>query len=166
VDKLATVKADVANLPHAQGSAEWLARHGHPELGPLIVGHPVTRLADGVWFDTWFETASTEALILAYADKRAGQKLETMAERFASWERRYPPAERASRSRGGWTAETIAEVRRRAEEIERRVCGLAGVEPGEVRRLEWTGRAIAAARAAGIGGVATGGDSAALRRPG
>jgi hypothetical protein len=166
VDKLATVKPDVSDLPHAQGSAEWLARRGYAELGPLILGHPVTRLADGAWFESWFETASPEALILAYADKRAGQSLESMAERFASWERRYPPAERASRSRGSWTAETIAEVRRRAEQIERRVCGLTGVEPAEVRRLAWTGRAIAAARAADIGGITTGRESAAARRLG
>jgi hypothetical protein len=166
VDKLAPVKPEVADLPHAAGSAEWLARRGHPELGALIVGHPVTRLADGAWFERWLETASPEALIVAYADKRAGQNLESMAERFASWERRYPPAERAQRARGSWTDETYAAVRRRAEEIERRVCRLAGIEPAEVRRLAWTGRAIAAARVAAMGGAPAGSAVAAVgRRP-
>jgi len=81
----------VADTVHGAGSAEWLARRGYPELGDAIIGHPVTRLADGPWFDRWFAAASIEALVVAYADKRAGQKVEPMAERFASWERRYRP---------------------------------------------------------------------------
>ena len=135
-------------LVHGQGSAAWLARQGYPELGPAIVGHPVTRLADGAWFAGWIASATPEALIVAYADKRAGQYLESMAERFASWERRYPPAERARRARGSWTEETLAVVRQRAEEIERRACALSAVSPGDVQRLAWTSRAIAAARSA------------------
>jgi hypothetical protein len=153
VDKLESVKPAVEGLAHGEGSADWLARQGYGELGPVIVGHPVTRLADGEWFDRWLASASPEAVIVAYADKRAGQRLESMAERFASWERRYPPAERARRARGNWSAQTLEAVRRRADEIERLACGLAAVIPGEVRRLEWTGRAIAAAR-----------DTAAARR--
>ncbi len=69
-----------------------------------------------------------------------------MAERFASWERRYPPEVRAEKARGSWTAETLAAVRQRAEELEARVCELVGVAPADVRRLEWT-RPRAAARA-------------------
>jgi putative nucleotidyltransferase with HDIG domain len=146
VDKLERVKPEVGGLGHADGSAEWLARRGHPELGPAIVGHPVTKLADGAWFDRWLGQATPEALIVAYADKRAGQKLESMEDRFASWERRYPPAERAARARGNWTRETIDEVRGRSREIERRVCEMAGVEPDEVVRLRWTSAAFKAAR--------------------
>ena len=140
------MKWEIAGLAHAEGSAAWLAGQGYPELGPVIVGHPVTRLADGPWFDSWIEAASPEALIVAYADKRAGQSLEPMAARFASWERRYPPAERAAEARGSWTAATLAEIWGRAEKLERRACRLAGVEPGDVRRLSWTGPAIASAR--------------------
>jgi hypothetical protein len=156
IDKLEMVKPQVAGLTHGEGSAAWLAGRGYAELGPVIVGHPVTRLADGEWFGRWFASASPEALIVAYADKRAGQRLESMAERFASWERRYPPAERAAKARGAWTVETVAQVRDRSAEIERRVCEMAAVEPGEVRRLEWTGAAIAAARlnAPGLGAAA------------
>ena len=153
VDKLELARPETAGLAHAVGSAEWLGRRGYPELGPVIVGHPVTRLADAVWFDSWMETATPEALIVAYADKRAGQRLESMADRFESWERRYPPAERSGRPRGSWTAETIADVRRRAEEIERRVCLLAAVEPATVRRLRWTSRAMEAARRAVVAGA-------------
>lgn len=142
------MKAEIAGPAHGEGSAAWLAGRGYPELGPLIVGHPVTRLADTAWFEGWIDSASPETLIVAYADKRAGQRLESMAARFESWERRYPPAERAARARGSWTAATLADVRARAEDLERRVCRLVGVEPAEVRRLAWTGRAIAAARRA------------------
>ena len=147
IDKLPAVRADVAGMAHGAGSADWLARRGHPELGEAIAGHPVTRLADGDWFDRWLAGASDEALVVSYADKRAGQKLESMAERFASWERRYPPDERAAKVRGMWSAETLAAVRRRAEALEARVCEMAGVEPAAVRRLEWTGRALRPARA-------------------
>jgi hypothetical protein len=148
VDKLPAVRPTVADTVHGAGSAEWLARRGYPELGDAIIGHPVTRLADGPWFDRWFAAASIEALVVAYADKRAGQKVEPMAERFASWERRYPPDVRAGKARGSWRPETLAAVRQRAEALETRVCRLVGVAPADVRRLEWTGRALRLAREA------------------
>jgi hypothetical protein len=141
------VKASLDGLAHAEGSAAWLARRGYPELGPVVVGHPVSRLADTAWFEAWLRSAPPEALIVAYADKRAGQRLQSMAARFDSWERRYPPEERSHRARGGWSRATIELVRRRAEKLEARVCELAGVAPDEVRRLAWTGRALRLARA-------------------
>jgi hypothetical protein len=159
VDKLGRVKPLVAGLAHADGSAAYLASRGYPELTPVIVGHPVTLLADRDWFERWISSASPEALIVAYADKRAGQRVESMADRFASWESRYPPAERAARTRGNWTAETLATVKSRAEEIERRVCRLADVEPGEVTRLAWTSRAFAQARRLGVSTGAAPGNS-------
>ena len=133
VDKLERVRSQVSDLAHAQGSSAWLASQGYPELGPIIVGHPVTRLADAGWFDGWLAAASPEALIVAYADKRAGQRLESMADRFASWKRRYPPADGAKTPRGTWTPETLAAVVRRAETLEARVCGLLAIAPGDVR---------------------------------
>lgn len=148
VDKLESVKSETAGLAHGTGSAGWLARRGHTELGPAIVGHPVTRLADGFWFERWLAEAPPEALVLAYADKRAGSRLESMAARFASWERRYPRRQRTGRARSEWTSETLEAVWRRAETLELRVCELAGVTPDEVRRLPWTGRALRAARGA------------------
>jgi hypothetical protein len=146
LDKLESVKPEVDGLPHGEGSADWLARHGFAELAPVVVGHPVSRLADAAWFGPWLETASPEALVLAYADKRAGQRLESMAARFGSWERRYPPEARAARARGSWTPETLVAVWRRSETLELLVCELAGVTPEEVRRLRWTGRALRSAR--------------------
>ena len=38
----------------------------------------------------WAAFASREERIVAYADRRAGQRLESMDARFASWRRRYP----------------------------------------------------------------------------
>jgi hypothetical protein len=149
VDKLPAVRPAVEAARHAEGSAEWLAARGYPELGPVVADHPVTRLGEDGWLERWFATATPEALIVSYADKRAGQRLEAMAQRFASWSRRYPPAERARRARGTWTAQTVESVRRRSEELERRVCELASVSPAQVRRLRWTGREIAAVERAG-----------------
>ena len=124
-------------LPHGDGSAAWLALRGHAELGPAVAAHPVTRLIDGERHRAWEAAASTEERIVAYADKRAGQRLEAMAARFASWQRRYP---------GGWSAAEAAAVRRRADELESDVCRAAGVAPTQVRRLRWTGAAIRRAR--------------------
>jgi hypothetical protein len=136
-DKVLPAGDPVAALPHGDGSAAWLARRGHPELGPAVAAHPVTRLVDAERYRAWAAAASLEERIVAYADKRAGQRLEPMAERFTSWQRRYP---------GGWsTAEAVA-VRRRADYLESDVCRAAGVVPNEVRRLRWTAAALRAAR--------------------
>lgn len=133
IDKLPSVHADARR--HGDGSAAWLDAAGYPELAPLVRDHPVTRLAeDG--YPGWFAAASPEARIVAYADKRAGQRLESMEARFASWHRRYP---------GGWSATTERVVRARAQELEADVCALAGVRPADVRRLRWSRRTLAEA---------------------
>ena len=87
-----------------------------------------------------------------------------------SWARRYPVADDAKEAdaedatdrrrtagagevardedaAGAWTADALRQVRTRAETLETEVCRLVGVDPGQVRRLRWTGRALAAARA-------------------
>ena len=158
VDKLPGSGAP-ARLRHGEGSAAWLAARGWPELGPVVRDHPVTRLADA-GYDAWAAGASLEARIVAYADKRAGQRLESMDERFASWRRRYPsgPGERVTERRGegvtgrpgdpaGWDDDLAALVRARARALELDVCGAAAVQPGDVRRLRWSRRALRAARA-------------------
>src|SRR4051794_19710484 len=86
VDKVAGRAPDVR---HGDGSASWLEVHGFEELAPLVRDHPVTRLADDADAGR-LAAASIEARIVAYADKRAGQRLESMDDRFASWRRRYP----------------------------------------------------------------------------
>jgi hypothetical protein len=122
-------------LPHGDGSAAWLTRMGHPELARAVAAHPVTRLVDGDRYARWAAFASREERVVAYADKRASQRLEPMAARFARWVRRHP-------ERHGWDPAVLARARR----LEADVCRAAGVRPDAVQRLTWTGAAFAAAR--------------------
>lgn len=138
VDKVLPSDDPARTLPHGDGSAAWLSARGHPELARSVAGHPVTRLADEARYRTWAAFASREERIVAYADKRAGQRLESMDARFGSWRKRYP---------AGWDETTAAAVRARAARLEAEVCRAAGVRPDEVRRLAWTGPAFRAARA-------------------
>ncbi len=137
IDKLLADDDPARRVPHGDGSAAWLWSKGHPELGPAVANHPVTRLIDGNQFERWLATASREERIVAYADKRAGQRLEPMAARFESWERRYP---------AGRSPQEAAAVRQRAAELETDVCRAASVSPSDVRRLRWTGAALRSAR--------------------
>ena len=114
-------------LPHGDGSAAWLSAHGYPELARPVASHPVTRLVDGERYRRWSAFAS----------------LESMAQRFASWERRYPD---------GWSAEERRLARARAERLEADVCSAAGVRPEDVGRLRWTSAAICAARHGSVRG--------------
>lgn len=139
VDKVLPSSHRHRALPHGLGSAAWLEDAGHRELASAVAMHPVTRLRDAAWFDEWLVASRPEDRIVAYADKRAGQRLESLDARFASWDRRYPDA---------WDAETRRAVREAANRLEADVCGLAGVEPAAVRRLPWTAAAFAAARVA------------------
>lgn len=136
VDKVIPRDDPAAALPHGEGSAAWLSRAGHPELGPAAAGHPVTRLLEPD-ARRWLATAPLEVLLVAYADKRAGQHLEPMAARFADWRRRYPD---------GWSAGDDARAHRLADRLEREVCARAGVDPRDVARLRWTTAAAARAR--------------------
>ncbi len=141
VDKIVPSGDPARALPHGHGSADWLIRQGHPELGRLVGSHPVTRLADEAVYRHWAGFASREERIVAYADKRAGQRLESMEKRFAAWARRYPD---------GWDEATRKLVWRRALRLEADVCRAAGVGPAQVRRLAWTGSALRAAGAASL----------------
>jgi hypothetical protein len=145
VDKILPAGDPIRRLEHGHGSAAWLTQRGHLELARAVAGHPVTRLADGEAHRRWAAFASREERIVAYADKRAGQRLESMDARFASWRRRYPD---------GWDETTWRAVRARAERLEAEVCRAAGIEPSDVRRLAWTAEALRAA-GAGAGGTAT-----------
>ncbi len=146
VDKALPPDDPARALPHGEGSADWLTRRGHPELARAVAGHPVTRLLDGDAFRRWAAFASREERIVAYADKRAGQRLETMDARFASWRRRYPRLITGDRQVAGWDEPALRAVRARAERLEADVCRAAGIAPDGVRRLAWTGAALRAAR--------------------
>jgi hypothetical protein len=105
----------------------------------------VTRLLDGDRHKRWAAFASREERIVAYADKRAGQRLESMDARFGSWAVRYPRIEHDGRV-AGWDEAGLRAVRSRAERLEIDVCRAAGIAPEAVRRLAWTGPAFRAAR--------------------
>jgi len=136
VDKALPPSDAAAALPHGEGSAAWLAARQMAELAPAVAAHPVTRLLD-TGADTWLANAPTEDLVVAYADKRAGQRLQPMDARFAGWRERYP---------GAWSADEDARALARAAVLETEVCARAGTGAGAVRRLRWTGRALATAR--------------------
>ncbi|HYN69102.1 MAG TPA: HD domain-containing protein [Candidatus Eisenbacteria bacterium] len=136
VDKILPKDDPARRLGHGFGSAAWLARRGHPELEAAVASHSVTRLATAE-AERWLATATPEERIVAYADKRARQRLVSMAARFAHWARRR---DALSPALGGT-------VWLRAQRLEADVCAFAGTRPEAVGRLRWTGRALAAARA-------------------
>jgi hypothetical protein len=143
VDKALPADDPARALPHGDGSAAWLSRFGHPELARAVADHPVTRLLDGERYRHWAAFAAREARVVAYADKRAGQRLESMDARFASWRRRYPRVEGGGTA---WDEADLRAVRARAARLEADVCRAANVTPDGVRRLRWTGDALRAAR--------------------
>ncbi len=150
IDKALPADDPARALPHGEGSAAWLTLAGHGELAEAVASHPVSRLLDGDRFRRWAAVAPHEARIVAYADKRAGQRLGSMDVRFASWRRRYPPGTTERRD-GAWDEADFAAVRTRAGQLELDVCRVAGVTPDQVRRLAWTGPAFRAARRAATG---------------
>ncbi len=143
VDKVIRKSLDrddpIRALPHGDGSAAWLTQQGHAELGRLVANHPVGRLVDEPRYKTWSAFAGREERIVAYADKRAAQRLAPMSVRFADWERRYGDGR-------GWGGAERGLAWQRASRLEADICRAAGVAPGEVRRLAWTGPALRAAR--------------------
>lgn len=152
VDKILPPNDPAASLPHGSGTAAWLASLGFGELSPAVEAHPVTRLRDGDGFDRWLDGATIEEIIVAYADKRAGQRLESLDARFAGWARRYPEASADSRAAAGPGAATAGSgtatarlVRIRADRLATAACTAAGVRADEVRRLRWTGPALRSA---------------------
>ncbi len=156
VDKLLPPDDPAAALPHGDAGADWLTRQGHSELARAVANHPVTRLGDEERYRRWSAFASREERIVAYADKRCGQRLAPMAHRFAEWARRFPPIDEAAAAMlsanpgdgAAWDRATHVRVRQRAARLEADVCRAAGVRPEDVRRLAWTGPAFAAARVA------------------
>ena len=105
-------------------------------------------MLDGDRYERWVADATLEARIVAYADKRAGQRLESMDARFATWRRRYPRLAGDGRT-VVWEVADLLAARERADRLEADVCRAAGVAPSDVRRLAWTSAALRAARKAG-----------------
>ncbi|HEY7941916.1 MAG TPA: HD domain-containing protein [Candidatus Limnocylindrales bacterium] len=136
VDKLFPPRDPRRAGGHGAAGATWLTEQGWAELAGPVAGHPVGRLLDHEGdAAAWLAAAPLETLIVAYADKRAAQRLEPMAARFARWRRDHP--DRDGSLGRAWAI---------AVELEHQVCGAAGVTPPTVGRLRWVGRATARAR--------------------
>jgi hypothetical protein len=73
----------------------------------------------------------------------------SLDERFARWRRKH----------SGMTA-ALAVGRERAAELESEICGLAHIEPDDVRRLPWAEEAVREARALETTGAADGAEVA------
>ena len=124
-------------LGHGHAGAKWLLERGFDELAPAVDSHPVGRLNDGP-FEDWVRATTIEQRIVAYADKRAQQRIVTLDQRFARWTRKHPD-----------NARSLAVARERASLLENEICGLAGVSPDQVERHRWATAALrAAARSA------------------
>ena len=132
MDKLLPDAHPFKSLGHGDAGARWLTEQGCEELSRPVANHPVSRLSDGSRYRRWASFASREERIVAYADKRAQDRLVTMDARFRRWAQRYPE---------------VLRVRSRADRLERDVCSAAGIAPDQVRRLRWVTDARALARA-------------------
>jgi HD superfamily phosphohydrolase YqeK len=120
-------------LGHGHAGARWLTDRGFEELAPAVDSHPVGRLNDGPYED-WVRATTIEQRIVAYADKRAHQRIVTLDQRFARWIRKHPD-----------NAGLLAAARERATLLETEICRLAGVSPGHVRRNRWATEALRSA---------------------
>jgi len=119
---------------HGAAGARWCVSQGWPELAEPVAGHPVGRLLDHQDTVAWLRSTPLEALVVAYADKRAAQHVEPMRARFARWRTAHP-------ERTDWLEHSWA----RAVELEAYLCATAGITPSGVRRLRWARRTIARA---------------------
>jgi putative nucleotidyltransferase with HDIG domain len=138
VDKALPRTHPLVRLGHGHAGARWLAEQGHPELSRAVAAHPVMRLTEPC-ADEWLEHAPLEDRLLAYADKRATGRMQSLDERFARWYERHPAY-----------GDSLRIAHERARRLEAVICDAAGVAPGDVERLRWVDEAIERAVARGV----------------
>ena len=138
LDKALAETDPLRRLGHGHAGARWLREHDHEELAPAVDSHPVMRLI-APDAERWLGRSSLEERIVAYADKRAAQRLGPLDARFKRWYDRHPDH-----------TEGLRLARGRAAELERAICDAADVDPADVRRLRWVGDAFRAATAARV----------------
>lgn len=126
IDKLFDKDDPLRALGHGDAGARWLELHGFSELSRAVAAHPITRLSDPERYAAWAAFSDRESRIVLYADKRAGQRVVTLAARLDGMERRHPKY-----------VASLRVARARAERLEHEVCAAARIEPEEVRRLPW-----------------------------
>jgi putative nucleotidyltransferase with HDIG domain len=138
IDKLFPRDDPLQPLGHGAAGARWLEEHGYRELAGPVAAHPITRLTDDERYRSWAAFSDRETRVVAYADKRAGQRVWSLTARLDDMARRHPEH-----------AASLRAARPRAVLLERQVCDAAGIAPDEIRRLRWVRAAhdaIAAAR--------------------
>jgi hypothetical protein len=133
LDKALPGTDPLRELGHGHAGAAWLTQHGHGELAPAVASHPVMRLTSP-GAERWLTGSTLEERIVAYADKRAAQRLGPLDARFARWFERHPEHGAGLRVARG-----------RAAVLERSICDAADVDPVDVRRLRWVQDAFAQA---------------------
>jgi putative nucleotidyltransferase with HDIG domain len=133
VDKMLATDDALRKLGHGPAGAEWLTRNGNGELAAAVANHPVMAIGRPHTYEDWAAAAGFEGRVVAYADKRARQDVITLDDRFARWHENYPDSPE------------LALAHERARRLEREICTLAGIAPGDVTRLAWVTEAIRAA---------------------
>lgn len=136
LDKALPEDHPLRRLGHGHAGAAWLIEHERPELAPAVDNHPVMRLVTPE-AERWLDRSTLEERIVAYADKRAAQRLGPIDARFRRWYAKHPQYK-----------EGLDLARGHAAILERDVCNAADVDPADVRRLRWVDDAFAAATVA------------------
>jgi putative nucleotidyltransferase with HDIG domain len=136
VDKALPTSDPLRTMGHGYAGAEWLKRHGLAELASAVAWHPVSRLGDDETYQRLLTEADWEIKVVAYADKRAIQRVVSLDARFARWERRHTDMR-----------DSLARARQRAGDLETEICTAAGIRPRDVKRLRWVRTTMARGRA-------------------
>ncbi|MCY7418924.1 MAG: DNA internalization-related competence protein ComEC/Rec2, partial [Chloroflexi bacterium] len=125
LDKALPPDAPLRALGHGHAGARWLVERDFAELAPAVATHPAGRLTEMSYAD-WGGTTTIEQRLVAYADKRAQQRLVSLDQRYARWTRRHPEQQ-----------PLLVVSRARAAQLEAEICGLAGIGPEDVARHRW-----------------------------
>ena len=133
LDKALPETDPLRRMGHGHAGAAWLVERDLAELAPAVDNHPVMRLT-GPGAEAWLQRSTIEERIVAYADKRAAQRLAPLDARFRRWFERHPEH-----------ADGLRQARERAAELEREICEAADVDPADVARLRWVRSAFDAA---------------------
>ena len=144
IDKALPADHPLKALGHGRAGAAWLRDSGHAELARAVASHPVMHL-DGPDAAAWVGDGPLEERIVAYADKRAMQRVVSLERRFARWQRRHPEH-----------AEQLERTLLIARRLESTLCLAIGIRPDEVERLPWVDEAILHASANGAFGATDG----------
>jgi putative nucleotidyltransferase with HDIG domain len=137
IDKALPPDHPVRSLGHGEAGAAWLREAGHAELSRAVAAHPVMRLESPDALP-WVADGPLEERIVAYADKRATQRVVSLDQRFARWRDKHPDH-----------AAALENAQRIAERLEELLCTAIGISPEDVERLSWVEEALAHAEANG-----------------